>query len=201
MIRNINYLFIVSTFGLLSINCSAGDQLIDQMISTYKANQARFHTQYRGSAIQGQGVVSEINADSLKANMYKLVSFGTRNTLSTQGNATRGIGAARRWILSRFNEYAKQINNRMDDKIFNSIKANISDKSIKDINNLNYIPDKTDNHHVLITSRINKVPTDWQMPIKLQVLCREDSIKLISQYLIDNYKQTDNEFKTLMKFF
>ena len=60
-----------------------------------------------------------------------------------------------------------------------------------------YIPDKTNNHHILITSRINKVPTDWQMPIKLPVLCREDSIKLISQYLIDNDKQTDNEFKSL----
>ena len=60
-----------------------------------------------------ESMIKEINADSLKANMYKLVSFGTRNTLSTQGNATRGIGAARRWILSRFNEYAKQSEGRL----------------------------------------------------------------------------------------
>jgi len=60
-----------------------------------------------------ESMIKEINADSLKANMYKLVSFGTRNTLSTQGNATRGIGAARQWILSRFNEYAKQSEGRM----------------------------------------------------------------------------------------
>ena len=60
-----------------------------------------------------ESMIKEINADSLKANMYKLVSFGTRNTLSTQGNATRGIGAVRQWILSRFNEYAKQSEGRM----------------------------------------------------------------------------------------
>ena len=60
-----------------------------------------------------ESMIKEINADSLKANMYKLVSFGTRNTLSTQDNATRGIGAARRWILSRFNEYAKQSEGRL----------------------------------------------------------------------------------------
>jgi hypothetical protein len=51
-------------------------------------------------------MLKEVSADSLKVNMYKLVSFGTRNTLSTQGSATRGVGAARRWILSKFNEYA-----------------------------------------------------------------------------------------------
>jgi Peptidase family M28 len=58
-------------------------------------------------------MVKEINADTLKANMYKLVSFGTRNTLSTQGNATRGVGAARQWILSRFNDYAKNSDGRL----------------------------------------------------------------------------------------
>jgi hypothetical protein len=60
-----------------------------------------------------ESMIKEINADSLKANMYKLVSFGTRNTLSTQGNSTRGIGAARQWILSRFNDYAKQSSGRL----------------------------------------------------------------------------------------
>ena len=54
-----------------------------------------------------ESMIKEISADSLKANMYKLVSFGTRNTLSTQGNAARGIFAARQWILSKFIDYAK----------------------------------------------------------------------------------------------
>ena len=58
-------------------------------------------------------MVKEMSADTLKANMYKLVSFGTRSTLSNQTSATRGIGAARNWILSRFNEYAKQSGGRL----------------------------------------------------------------------------------------
>ena len=53
-------------------------------------------------------MVSEVSKDSLKSYVSKLVSFGTRNTLSAQTNPTRGIGAAREWILNKFNEFTKQ---------------------------------------------------------------------------------------------
>jgi hypothetical protein len=58
-------------------------------------------------------MVAEVNADSLKSYILKLVSFGTRNTLSTQTDAKRGIGAARQWVLSRFNDYAKRSGGRL----------------------------------------------------------------------------------------
>ena len=58
-------------------------------------------------------MVAEIKADSLKAYVNKLVSFGTRHTLSTTNDAKKGIGAARNWIISKFNEFAKQSNGRM----------------------------------------------------------------------------------------
>lgn len=58
-------------------------------------------------------MVKEVNADSLKAHIYKLVSFGTRNTLSTQSDPNRGIGAARNWVLQKFNEFAKKSNGRL----------------------------------------------------------------------------------------
>ena len=38
----------------------------------------------------------------LRATITKLVSFGTRHTLSDTKSSTRGIGAARRWVKSRF---------------------------------------------------------------------------------------------------
>ena len=38
----------------------------------------------------------------LRATITKLVGFGTRHTLSDTTSATRGIGAARRWVKSRF---------------------------------------------------------------------------------------------------
>ena len=40
-------------------------------------------------------MVSEVSKDSLQSYIKKMVSFGTRNTLSTQTDPDRGIGAAR----------------------------------------------------------------------------------------------------------
>jgi hypothetical protein len=57
--------------------------------------------------------VKEVSSDSIKSYIKTLVTFGTRNTLSTQANAKRGIGAARNWVLQRFNEFAKQSNGRL----------------------------------------------------------------------------------------
>lgn len=58
-------------------------------------------------------MVKEVNPDSLKSYMQSLVAFGTRNTLSTQTNTLRGIGAARIWALKKFTEFAKQSNGRL----------------------------------------------------------------------------------------
>lgn len=44
-------------------------------------------------------MVSEVSATRIESNIRKLVSFGTRNSLSSADSPTRGIGAARRWIL------------------------------------------------------------------------------------------------------
>jgi len=63
--------------------------------------------------IEIDAMVKEISADSLAQNLNKLVGFGTRATLSNQSSNTKGIGAARAWILSRFNEYAKASNGRL----------------------------------------------------------------------------------------
>jgi hypothetical protein len=62
---------------------------------------------------QIEKMVREVSADSLQSYVNKLVSFGTRNTLSTQTDPRRGIGAARRWVLSRFEEFAKASNGRL----------------------------------------------------------------------------------------
>ena len=45
-------------------------------------------------------IVSEISPARIQATIAKLVSFGTRHTLSDTVSETRGIGAARRWIKS-----------------------------------------------------------------------------------------------------
>ena len=63
-------------------------------------------------------LISQVSADSLRAHINGLVSFGTRHTLSVPADATtqptkRGLGAARQWILGKFNQYAKQSNGRL----------------------------------------------------------------------------------------
>ncbi|MBC7422693.1 MAG: M20/M25/M40 family metallo-hydrolase, partial [Ferruginibacter sp.] len=58
-------------------------------------------------------LVKDVSPDSLKMYISTLVAFGTRNTLSTQTDAKRGIGAARKWVLGKFNEFAKKSNGRL----------------------------------------------------------------------------------------
>lgn len=57
---------------------------------------------------QIEKMLQEVSKDSLESYVKKMVSFGTRNTLSTQTDPNRGIGAARKWVLSRFAEFAKE---------------------------------------------------------------------------------------------
>ena len=58
-------------------------------------------------------MVNEVSADSLQSYINTLVSFGTRSTLSTQTDPKRGIGAARKWVLKKFNEFAKNAGGRL----------------------------------------------------------------------------------------
>jgi Zn-dependent M28 family amino/carboxypeptidase len=57
-------------------------------------------------------MVKEVSHDSLKSYITKLVSFGTRNTLSAQ-TGKKGIGAARDYVLSKFNEFGRQSGGRL----------------------------------------------------------------------------------------
>ncbi len=47
-------------------------------------------------------VAGEVSARRIESDVRMLVGFGTRNTLSDTLSATRGIGAARRWIKAEF---------------------------------------------------------------------------------------------------
>ena len=58
-------------------------------------------------------MIKEVSVDSLQSYIKTLVAFGTRNTLSTQTDAQHGIGAARNWVLGKFNEMAKKSAGRL----------------------------------------------------------------------------------------
>lgn len=59
------------------------------------------------------GIRNTVSADSLHAYLDKLRSFKTRNTGSDTLSATRGIGAARRWVHAKFQEISAQNENRL----------------------------------------------------------------------------------------
>ncbi|CAA7266714.1 unnamed protein product [Cyclocybe aegerita] len=58
-------------------------------------------------------ILKQIDPNRIKASIEKLVSFGTRHTLSSQTDPVRGIGAARDWIAAELHSYAAASNGRM----------------------------------------------------------------------------------------
>src|SRR5712671_5492103 len=67
------------------------------------------------------GALKQVSAERIRANIEKLVSFGTRLTISAQDSnsvaAGRGIGAAREWIKSEFERYSKDCGGCLEVKI------------------------------------------------------------------------------------
>src|SRR5215213_6309581 len=58
-----------------------------------------------------QKMIKEISAKNIEASIRRLVSFGTRNTLSEQDNPVRGVGAARDWIFGEFQKISADCGN------------------------------------------------------------------------------------------
>lgn len=58
-------------------------------------------------------IQNSISPDSLKAYITKLSRFGTRNSGSDTTSATQGIGAARKYIFQKFQQFQTKSNNRL----------------------------------------------------------------------------------------
>src|SRR5690349_2610018 len=87
--------------------------LVQSLILLLATNAFAQHrtTPVRNRAISN--IVREIDARNIEATIRKLVSFGTRNTLSEQNDPKRGIGAARDWLYSEFLKAAEASDGRM----------------------------------------------------------------------------------------
>ena len=62
-------------------------------------------------------MILEIKADKLESIVRKLVSFGTRHSVSDTKSDLRGVGAAQRWIKSEFDKHAKESGGRLTSSI------------------------------------------------------------------------------------
>jgi len=59
-------------------------------------------------------IADDVKAANLRANIEKLVSFGTRHTLSDPSDAKRGIAAAQKWTEQEFRRYSKACGNCLE---------------------------------------------------------------------------------------
>src|SRR5262249_15857755 len=62
---------------------------------------------------QIEKIVSEVSAANVEAIMRKLVGFGTRHTLSSQGDGGGGMGGGWRWIKEEMNRYSRESGGRL----------------------------------------------------------------------------------------
>src|SRR5690348_7368138 len=58
-----------------------------------------------------RSIIQPVSGAQMKKTVEKLVSFGTRHTLSSQTDPKRGIGAALEWTRSEFQRYSAACGN------------------------------------------------------------------------------------------
>ncbi|HEX4594803.1 MAG TPA: M28 family peptidase, partial [Bryobacteraceae bacterium] len=67
------------------------------------------HAQMKSVNPTVQKIVGSVSEERITEILKKLESFQTRGIFSEQDNPTRGIGAARRWILEQFKSYSPRL--------------------------------------------------------------------------------------------
>lgn len=110
-------------------------------------------------------MITEVKAENLEITIKKLVSFGTRHTLSDTKSKTRGIGAAQQWVKSEFDKYALESNGRLTSKIdYFTVKAD--GKRIKEDSQLGNVmatlkgTDPNDDRILIISGHLDSRVTD-----------------------------------------
>lgn len=61
-----------------------------------------------------QAIAAQVRAGELQITIDRLVGFGTRHTLSDTHSKTRGIGAAREWVMGRFAAFSQHCDGCLD---------------------------------------------------------------------------------------
>lgn len=111
------------------------------------------------------GMVKEVNANSLQSYIKKMVSFGTRSTVSSTTDRLRGIGAARNWVLMKFRDFAAASGGRMTAVLDTTIYPADGRRVKSDINLGNVVAtlkgtDANDNRIFIISGHLDSRRTD-----------------------------------------
>jgi hypothetical protein len=99
-------------------------------------------------------MVKEVSPKNIEATIRKLVSFGTRNTLSSQTDPNRGIGAARDWIYGEFQRIGKDCGGclTVEKQTFTQPKANRIPQPVEITNIVATLRGTTDPERVYVVS-------------------------------------------------
>ncbi len=110
-------------------------------------------------------IIDAISAERIKADVTKLAGFGTRHTLSDTVSQSRGIGAARRWIKSRFEKTSAECNSCLE--VYyqkNLIKKGDNNRITKDVEVVNVLAikrgTKYPNRYILMSGDIDSRVSD-----------------------------------------
>ncbi len=76
--------------------------------ATYQAS-----TIINSPSIVAAGLLNDISTDTLSADLYALNAFYNRNMFSDTVSNTTGIGATRRWVYQKFQQYSTANQNRL----------------------------------------------------------------------------------------
>ncbi|MEZ4942349.1 MAG: M28 family peptidase [Saprospiraceae bacterium] len=99
-------------FAQTNIHCT--NALAEQiLLGNYNPADYAATTVTADLATTTAGIHARVSADSLKAYLIRLSTFGTRNTGSDTLSPTTGIGAARRWAHQKFTEFGAANENRL----------------------------------------------------------------------------------------
>jgi hypothetical protein len=90
--------------------------LVDLASAQTRAARARPDRSAPPASVRQQQIAriaQTIDGRNIERTIRKLVSFGTRNTLSSQTDPSRGVGAARDWLFGEFSKVAAESGGRM----------------------------------------------------------------------------------------
>ena len=110
-------------------------------------------------------IIESVDANRIKKDVQALVDFGTRHTLSDTLSATRGIGAARRYIKKEFDQIAADCGNCLE--VFyqhNFFPKGTNERIVKDVDVVNVVAikrgKKNPNHFVIMSGDIDSRVSD-----------------------------------------
>lgn len=140
-----------SQTNILSTNTTAEQIMLGNYSpNNYKATNVIIHPD---SIVNG--VYNNLNQDSVRSYLERIVSFQNRNTGSDTLSSVKGIGAARRWAFKKFQEFSAASENRLVTSYlqFDRLICNINQHR----NIFTVLPgmDSTDNSIIIIEAHLD----------------------------------------------